>query len=196
MNEIANIIKRLVKPMIPVQVMRGKVTAINKDQDTCDIEPLRGGAEYLDVRLKAVIEQTDVRLIVYPTIGSIVHFGIIENNKADTFITQITEFESILIQNKTKFKLHLNSDGKLNVDAEEIVFNGGQNKGLVKQPELVKELNKNNQLLKAMIAIFNGTPIIEAGNGSPSALQVALKTSVAGKSIGNFSNIENPKIKH
>ncbi len=196
MSEVAKAIQRLVKPMIPTTVIRGKVVSVNKDQDTCDVEPLRGGADYLDVRLKAVIKQTDTKLVVYPAIGSVVHFGIIENNKADTFIIQITEFESILITNKTKFKLYLNSEGKLDIEAKEVIFNGGENKGLVKQPELVKELNKNNKILTSILSIINGSPIPTSAVTTPSSLQVALKAALAGKQVGNFSNIENPKIKH
>ncbi len=196
MTKIAQAIKQIVKPMIVTQVIRGEVVAVDKENDTCEVKPLRGGAEYLDVRLKATIAQTDVKLVVYPAIGSIVHIGIIENNKADTFVTQITEFESVLIQNKTDFKLHLNNDLKLEVDAKEIVFNGGDNKGMVKSPDLVKELNKNNQLLTAIMGVFNASPIFEAGGGAPSALQAALKLAVSGKAIGDFSNIENSKIKH
>ena len=196
MSRLVQIIKQIVEPMLHKQVLRGKILSVDKENDTCDIEPLRGGAEYLEVRLKAVIKQTDVKLVVYPVIGSIVHFGIIENNPADTYVTQITEFESVLITNKTLFKLHLKEDGKLDIEAKEITFNGGNNKGLVKEPELVKELNKNNQILQAILGVINGTPIPEAGNYAPSSLQTTLKGVLTGKQIGDFTQLENTKIKH
>lgn len=196
MSELTKLIKRLVKPMIPKQVIRGRVISVNKENDTCDIEPLRGGADYLDVRLKAVIANTDNKIVVYPAVGSIVHLGIIDNNKADTYVTQITEFESVLITNKTAFKLSLNNEGKVELDAQEIIFNGGKHKGLIKEPELVNQLNKNNKILASILGVLNGTQIIEPGNGSPSALQIALKSSLTGKPIGDFTNISNEKIKH
>ena len=81
-------------------------------------------------------------------------------------------------------------------EVESIVFDGGVNGGLTITPKLVQELNKNNTLLQAIITILSGSPIPEPGNGSPSALQTALKGAISGKELGDFSEIENSKIKH
>ena len=58
------------------------------------------------------------------------------------------------------------------------------------------ELNKNNQILQSILAVINGSPIPEAGNGATSLLQTTLKGVLVGKQIGDFSNIENNKVKH
>ena len=42
------------------------------------------------------------------------------------------------------------------------------------------KVNANNQALNALLEIVNGTPINEPGNGSPSALQAALKLALTG----------------
>lgn len=81
-------------------------------------------------------------------------------------------------------------------EVESVVFDGGENGGLAITPKLVQELNKNNELLQAIVTVLLGSPIPEPGNGSPSALQTALKGAVSGKKIGDFSKIENSKIKH
>jgi len=81
-------------------------------------------------------------------------------------------------------------------EVELLQFNGGENGGLTITPELVTQLNKTNELLQAVLTVLSGTPIPEPGNGSPSALQAALKAAVAGKQLGDYTSIENPKITH
>ena len=81
-------------------------------------------------------------------------------------------------------------------EVELLQFNGGENGGLTITPELVTQLNKTNEMLQAVLGVLSGAPIPEPGNGSPSALQAALKTAVAGKELGNYNNIENSKITH
>ena len=62
--------------------------------------------------------------------------------------------------------------------------------------ELKTQLNKNNILLAHIMAIINGPPVTEPGNGAPSALQIALKSAISSDQLGDFSNIENPNVKH
>jgi hypothetical protein len=81
-------------------------------------------------------------------------------------------------------------------EADLILYNGGDNGGLVITPKLVEELDRTNELLTALINTINGSPIPEPGNSAPSALQTALKTAIATKSLGDYSAIENEKIKH
>lgn len=81
-------------------------------------------------------------------------------------------------------------------EAELIQFNGGENGGLTITPTLKENLDKNNDILEALLNVINGGPILEPGNGSASALQTALQTAVAGKEIGDFTNIENSIITH
>ena len=81
-------------------------------------------------------------------------------------------------------------------EVELLQFNGGENGGLTITPELVTQLNKTNELLQAIMAVISGTQILEPGNGSPSALQIALKAAITGKQLGDYSNIEDSKITH
>lgn len=88
-------------------------------------------------------------------------------------------------------------DNKVSVvGADEITFNEGKNGGLCITPTLTQELEKNNEILQGILQIFTGGSILEPGNGAASALQMALKAVLAGKKIGNFSTIENQKVKH
>ncbi|PPS21225.1 hypothetical protein [Brachyspira murdochii] len=82
------------------------------------------------------------------------------------------------------------------INEDMIKIGGDDFGGLIKIEELKKELEKNNQILQAILNICLGAPIPEAGNGANSAFQLALSAALAGKTIANFSNIENTKIVH
>jgi hypothetical protein len=81
-------------------------------------------------------------------------------------------------------------------EAEEIVFNGGQLGGMVKVDVLKDVLSKTNALLSAITGVINGAQVLEPGNSAPSALQIAMKSAISGKSVGDFNEIEDNKIKH
>lgn len=85
---------------------------------------------------------------------------------------------------------------KIVLHEDEVYINGGKNGGLIKIEELKKELEKNNQILQSIINVCLNSVVNEPGNGSPSALQTALKSVLAGKQVANYANIENEKVKH
>ena len=82
------------------------------------------------------------------------------------------------------------------VQEGEVIINGGNNGGMTITPTLRAELQKNNVILQALLNVINGAPIPEPGQGAPSALQSALSGAVTGRQVGDFSNIENDKVKH
>ncbi|MDR1300957.1 MAG: hypothetical protein LBK43_00600 [Treponema sp.] len=77
-----------------------------------------------------------------------------------------------------------------------VELNGTDNGGMVKVRELQHQLQKNNELLSILLSVLRGTPISEAGNGSPSALQAALATALASAQVGDFSTIASDKVFH
>lgn len=144
-----------------------KVVSVDKDLNTCDVEPLDGDAELLDVKLTAT-EENKTGFLVYPEIDSSVIVTFIDKDTA--FVSMCTE-------------------------VEEVVINGGSNGGLIKINTLISELNKNNLILNAIKSVVS-TPIPETGNGSPSSLGTALNSALLSLQIGDFSGMENDKIKH
>ena len=58
---------------------------------------------------------------------------------------------------------------------------------------LQEESNKDNAVLQAIYNILTGAPINEAGNGSPSSLQAALKLAIESLQLGDYSNINSDK---
>lgn len=77
-----------------------------------------------------------------------------------------------------------------------VELNGNSLGGLTKTPVLQTELNKTNALLTALIGVINGAPIPEPGSGAASALQALLKAALTGQVLGDYSGIENTKVKH
>jgi len=143
---------------------------VSVDDETCTIE--RNGLEFTDVRLAAVVDGNTKNLLIKPKVGSMVLIAdLSEGLMRDLAIIGWSEMDTITI-------------------------NGGENGGLTITPTLVQELNKNNAILTALLGVLTGAPIPEPGNASPSALQIALKGAVTGKQLGDFSKIEDAKIKH
>jgi hypothetical protein len=142
---------------------------------TCRVEPIDGGAEITGVRLSPVTDSSNEGILIVPEVGSYVMVSQIKVNAAD-FVYYVSSCSRI-----TEFKM---------------ITTSGTVYSLAKTEMLVTELNKTNTLINALLAIINGAPIPEAGNGAPSALQTALKAALVGQSLGNYANIKNEKIKH
>jgi hypothetical protein len=170
-----------------IPLIQCTVDSVNENNDTIDCTPTaEGEAELLDVSLRANIDETHTGFINYPKVGSIVVVGLIEPTASSAVVLMCSEIE------KTAIKINGITQ---KWDSDLIEMNGGQLGGLVKVQPLTEGLNKNNQILGALLTIINGAPIPEPGNGAPSALQIALKAVFAASQVGDFSQIENPKIK-
>lgn len=98
---------------------------------------------------------------------------------------EIQEGDTALYNESTAIILH----------EDTITINGEQYGGLIKVQELKKELEKNNAILQAILNVCK-VPIPEPGNGSPSAFQATLNTTLGSMNVANYSNIENEKVKH
>lgn len=169
-NELARAIRNTIRKGIPVMVTEGTVEAVDKETRTCHVKR-DGLPDLIDVRLNAILSPTGDTFTIYPQKGSNVLCVLVDNQPADAFIISVTNYD-------------------------EIVFGDGSLGGFVKAKELKTQVDKNTDILKALMNILNGAPITEPGNESPSAFQTALKGALAGKQTADLSNIENPKIKH
>lgn len=143
-----------------------KVVSVDQAEKTCSVDVING-PNIEDVRLQQLSD--DNGFLVVPSIGSLVIIS--WTDKTTAFVSMFSQIDSIIYQ-------------------------GGANGGLAITPTLVENLNKNNDILTALLNILTGAPIPEPGNGSPSALQAALGASLAGLSVGDFSAIENDKFLH
>lgn len=152
----------------PMQVFEAKVISVNKKEMTCDCKPSES-SEFLDVRLKAGIDEITDGIVEFPKVDSTVLIGLIGGSDETAFVIKCS-------------------------DVEEVVIFGGANGGLIKIEELKTQLDKTNSVVNKIIdAISNGTPIAQDGGVG---YQASMKLILLGAKVGDFSKIENEKVKH
>jgi hypothetical protein len=148
------------------------VISVDKNSNTCELESSGGQRKISKARLISIADDFEKKFVVYPKVGSFVSIAYLFGNSDKAIITKYSE-------------------------VDEIVLNGSEFGGLVKADVLKAELDKTNEAITAIIAVINSAaPITEPGNGSPSALQAALKAAISGKKLGDYSKIQNEKVKH
>ena len=183
-EQLAESLNKLISKANKSCFFTAEVILVDKDNFTLNAKLEDSELEILGIRLKPS-EGASKTFIQFPKVGSRVLLSRLDNT--EYLLLACDEVETVLWQNSGSFNMEIKADG-------ELIFNGGSLGGLVKAQELKLQLQKNNDVLAAILAVINGAPIPEAGNGAPSALQVALKAVVTGKILGNFNQLENPKI--
>jgi hypothetical protein len=112
-------------------------------------------------------ESDNTNFLPIPSVGSVVIVGMIDNEMGVVIMF-----------------------GKL----DSIKIHGDQYGGLTKTQELKTQLDKTNQVLQAVVNSLTGwTPVANDGGAS---LKAYASTQLAGKTIGDYSNIENTSVKH
>lgn len=101
---------------------------------------------------------------------------------------------TIKMLNSGNIEIELKGDYKIKTEGN-IELNGSDFGGLIKIEELKMQLQKNTAILNGILGTLK-TPVAEPGSGAPSAFQGALITAVGTMQAGDFSNIENKKVKH
>lgn len=158
-----------------VHLFTGTVKAVDEDKRLMTVE--RDGVDYINVRLQASSGANEGTVLI-PKLNSLVTVGRIES------------MNNYVMLNATKLD-------KIITDCESIVFNGGNNNGLVKLKELSDNLEQIKSFIQAMHtaipqALFS-VGIGSAANGTTG--QNSYDLSMVGKSIV-LKDMENPKIKH
>lgn len=152
-----------------------EVTELNETERTVDVTPLNGDAEIFGVRLQSSIS-LNTGLVIFPKVGSVVIVTFL--NKLTGYVSTFSEID----------KIYINSEN-------EIVFNDGQNNGIVKISPLVNKLNAIENDINQLKSLFSSwTPIPNDGG-------LALKGIVSSWSGNQIqptqtTDIENDKIKH
>lgn len=154
----------------PSILFPAEVQAVDKEAMTCVVSPING-AEMFDVRLKASVNTVMDGIVQFPVKGTTVLVCLIGNDPEMGFVAAVDE-------------------------VDEVLMFGGENGGLAITPKLVQELNKTNTLIQSWLDVINGAPVLEPGNGAASVLQASLKGASTGKQLGDYSEIENEKVKH
>ena len=101
---------------------------------------------------------------------------------------------TIKMLNSGNIEIELKGDYKIKTEGN-IELNGSDFGGLIKIEELKMQLQKNTAILNGILGTLKA-PVAEQGNGAPSVFQAALITAIGAMQTGDFSNIENKKVKH
>jgi len=176
-DAIALAIKAQVARLNFEQVLTGTVKEVG--ETTCTVERTNAPTIY-EVRLNAIDDDLQSYVTIYPVVGSSVIVGIIEGLKTEAVVLRCSEVAQV------KMKI---GEQTLVLDKDGVVFNGGENKGLVKVTEMVtwmQTVYTDLQTLKTQLATH---PV--AGNTAPLAL-----VFVPGTTNPTVNNMQDSKIKH
>ena len=133
-------------------------TAKNVTDTTCivgreDAPPLN------NVKLNAIDDDLDSYITVIPAENSNVIVGIIETLKTEAVVLRCSEVQKLIVKI---------GDRTFTIDKSGIIFNDGENHGLVKIAELVEWMGKVYSDLQTLKSQLSTHPV--AGNGAPLAL--------------------------
>lgn len=185
-DQVKNALEKIIKDLLPIPAaLQAQVLSVESDNATCKVKLINSELELESVRLRAVNDQKNTGLVVYPTEGSKVLIGFVNANISEAYILKESAVD--LIQIITK---------EMKVQADQFTFNSDDFGGLIKINELKKQIDKNSAILDVFLSTMRDSVITEPGNGAASSLQLALKIALTGKSVADLSKIENTKIKH
>jgi hypothetical protein len=166
-------------------VIIGKVVAVNIATQTCDVQPSDGGAILLDCRLKAIEDEEEEGIIIFPKVDSIVSVLCI-NNTSDAIVIAYSSFSSCKIVIKNVLKIEISDSG-------DIIVNDGVNGGIIKVQALQNEIEKLNTYVSKITTVFTQwIPTLPDGI----ALKTQMQLLVSPLPLANLGAITNDKIKH
>ena len=217
---------RKAKDLVPLQVFPAVVREVDEDLRTCKVR-VNDNVDFVDVRLYALADTDLKGFCLIPAVDSTVMVARIANSnelfvslfsvvdKVLGTIGENVEFSADgeqlhYLNDKTDITVKSGEvtatldgvtleikDNKVKVDADEIVFNGGNNKGVPNVDDIKRNLDAIKNYLTAMNTAvstgLNGVGLGPAASGTAGA--GAYQGAMAGQSIV-FGNMEDTKVKH
>jgi hypothetical protein len=173
-EQIRRALKEMASEVGPDSSLVAKVKSVDETNLTCDLIDDQSQLDFNDVLLRPVIDGSE-SLTIIPKVNSWV-LAIRMEDSDDWVIIYCCDV--------AKFRLK----------CDDISFNGGTKGGLVNWPDAKVQLDKSNQIIAAMVSVFNSwTPVANDGGA---ALKTAMATALSGKSVGHFDNLEDTRVKH
>jgi hypothetical protein len=160
----------------------GDVESVDIPNRTCSITVLSDGVEVQKDNI-ALMAINDDGLLLIPAIGSQVR--VLDSPNDDPCVIQYSKLD--------KLQLHVGTS-TFDVTTDLSQFNGGTNGGLTITPELKKQLDKTNEIVNAIVNALKNWTVVPSDGGA--ALKAFFTPLVAGKTVGDYSNIEDTKVKH
>ena len=199
MADLRNIIRELAKTDGETVALVCTVDAVDEKARTIDCTPLNEGAPLLGVNLQAN-QGANYGFWLYPEVGSFVIVGFVADGAAGVVLSTEKMKQAEVVIGDTSAVM--DADGcriktanmSANINADNIIFNGGKLNGLVKIDDLTKRLNTIENEINKLKGIMAGwVPVAQDGGA-------ALKTAAADWSADTLlltkrSDYENEKIK-
>lgn len=212
------------KQVIPPQVFPAVVKEVDEDLRTCTVR-INDNVDFEDVRLFALpddslkgfclIPAKDSTVLVARIAGCndlfVTSFSVVDKvigtigdkmevaMDAESLSYKCDKTEAVVksndIQVKTENVTFTVSDKKVTVDADEVVFNKGNNAGMVKVQGLTKQLNAIEQDINTLKGVFKGwEPVLQDGG---KVLQAAAAPWAAQTlTLSKDENYEDENVKH
>lgn len=180
-EEFKEHLKNILNDGFMASIVEAEVVSV--EEGLCTIKVIGKENTISDVRFRIIPSAAGITVV--PKVGAIALVVLPFDEPTRAVVIDVNEVEQVSIKV---------GDSLVEILPDGIKLNGGELGGLVKVKELETELNK----MKAIVDGFQQalkTPVMEAGNGAPSAFQAALSTAIGALPAASFSNIENPKVK-
>ena len=199
MADLRNIIRELAKTDGETVTLVCTVDAVDEKARTIDCTPLNEGAPLLGVNLQAN-QGANYGFWLYPEVGSFVIVGFVADGAAGVVLsTEKIKQAEVVIGDTSAV---MDADGcriktanmSANINADNIIFNGGKLNGLVKIDDLTKRLNTIENEINKLKGIMAGwVPVAQDGGAAlkPAAADWSADTLLLTKR----SDYENEKIK-
>lgn len=181
-NQIIEYLKRIGKADA-YEIYSGKVVSVNENNLTIDVQADED-VTIIEVRLKATIDNSTNGCYVIPKNGSHVKIALLDGG---------VEFSLLQASDIDKYIIKIGNQ-TLVIDKDAHVFDGGNNKGMVKVVPLTQRLNALETTVNEIINILKGTVIPLAPSGTyPLSTNFGTMTTLTPT---QQNDIENPKVKH
>jgi hypothetical protein len=82
----------------PFHTIVATVTAVDRQELSCDVEPLDGGAAMFDVRLRAALDNERGGLVLLPAVGSTVLVSAINDNWNFPYVAMVSEVDLVSVK--------------------------------------------------------------------------------------------------
>lgn len=176
-----------------MQVEIAKVISVHESERTIVAE-IEEGLEVDNVRLTAIIDESDSFFVNYPKVDSDVLMA--EFDEGNWVVLVISEIQKTHFKGED-FELVI-ENGNVKMSAAEITINGGENKGMVKVEPLTKVLTEMTNWMRNIDFVIRTTQVNTGSVGSPDLLQLAFKAAVTASQVPKVQGLglENSKIKH
>ncbi len=203
MADLRNIIRELAKADGETVALVCTVDAVDEKARTIDCTPLNEGAPLLGVNLQAN-QGKDYGLWIYPEVGSFVIVGFVADGAAGVVLsTEKIKQAEVVIGDTSAV---MDADGcriktanmSADINADDIIFNGGGLDGLVVIQKLTDKLNELKDTVNELISKYNAhvhltTATVGAG-ATVGTISATVSQATPAKAF-NKADYENDKIK-